>query len=112
MTRDPLPGRLLALPHRLQRLIERLWRECPPEARTEYEYLVEKFVKFSDAEPGTHPRYIAAAMEEILACERPNLSYKVGPDSKAAPFVGLFPSKLREFVLRSQMYGDFTWTPA
>jgi NAD(P)-dependent dehydrogenase (short-subunit alcohol dehydrogenase family) len=95
-----------------KRLIDRLWKESLPQAKEEYEWLVDKFVQFSDAEVGTHPRFIAAAMEEIMAAERPNNSYKVGPDSQAAPFAGLLPWKLREFVIRGAMYGEFTWNVA
>jgi len=44
--------------------------------------MMGRFQKHSDNEPGTHPRYVSQAMEQILAAATPNLSYKVGPDSK------------------------------
>lgn len=50
-------------------------------------------------------------MEHILATPRPDLSYKVGPDSKASPFVGMLPAKLREFIVRGAMYKVWRWTP-
>lgn len=56
-------------------------------------------------------RYVALTMEHILATPRPDLSYKVGPDSKASPFVGMLPAKLREFIVRGAMYKVWRWTP-
>ena len=48
-----------------------MWNDTPPQNKAEYEWLYDAFTEFSENEPGTHPRYIAAAMEEAaqLAAE-------------------------------------------
>ena len=43
-------------------------------------------------------------MAQIMAAHRPNATYKVGPDSKAAPVVGLLPTYIREFIVKYSMY--------
>eukprot|EP00041_Stephanoeca_diplocostata_P033144 m.1086734 g.1086734 ORF g.1086734 m.1086734 type:complete len:366 (+) comp24280_c0_seq21:135-1232(+) len=91
--------------------VEKMWTTVPANAREEYEWLTDRFIKFSDDQPGTHPRFIAYAMEEALTASRPNLSYKVGPDSKASPFVGMLPTKLREWIVNASMFQVYDWTP-
>ncbi len=63
-----------------------------------------QFVAFSDAEPGTHVSAVAATMADILRAHRPRATYKVGPDSAAAPIVGLLPTAVREFIVKWSMY--------
>lgn len=89
-----------------KKLLESAWAKMPSKARTEYEPLVDKFLKFSEDQPGTHPRYIAAAMEEALTATTPNNSYKVGIDSKVSPFVGMLPTCVREWIVRKSMFGQ------
>ena len=43
-------------------------------------------------------------MLEIMTVGRPWSSYKVGPDSKAAPFCGILPTGVRETVVKFSMY--------
>ena len=42
--------------------------------------------------------------EYSAGAHRPNATYKVGPDSKAAPVVGLLPTYIREFIVKYSMY--------
>lgn len=93
------------------KLIERLYTITPAACKAEYEWLFNAFIDFSEKEAGTHPSVVATTMEEIMSTERPGLSYKVGPDSAAAPFVGLTPTKFREWVIRASMYKKYFWTP-
>jgi NAD(P)-dependent dehydrogenase (short-subunit alcohol dehydrogenase family) len=87
-------------------LLEKVWKAMDPRARTEYEGLVDTFLKFSEDQPGTHPRYIAKAMEDALTAGRPNSSYKVGIDSNVSPYVGMLPTRVREFIVRKSMFGQ------
>ena len=45
-------------------------------------------------------------MLELMEANRPLSSYKVGPDSKAAPFVGMMPTGVREFIVKYSMFGE------
>jgi len=85
-------------------LTEQTWKLMPPRAREEYGPLLDAFTKFSDEQPGTHPRYVAYAMEEAMTAGIPSLRYKVGFDSKVSPIVGLLPTDWRDFLL-SKTYG-------
>eukprot|EP00050_Salpingoeca_kvevrii_P019244 m.84021 g.84021 ORF g.84021 m.84021 type:complete len:414 (-) comp8327_c0_seq1:108-1349(-) len=85
-------------------LLERAWSSMPPAARDEYGLWVDRFLEYSEEQPGTHPRYVAKAMEEAMTAETPKTSYKVGPDSKAAPFAGMLPPCIREWILKKAMY--------
>lgn len=89
-------------------LLEKMWNAVPngksQQARDEYEGLVGKFLAYSEAQPGTHVRYIALAMEQAMTAPTPLTSYKVGPDSKAAPFVGMLPPAVREFIVATSMF--------
>jgi len=86
-------------------LLEKTWALMPPRAREEYGGFVDAFTKFSEEQKGTHPRYVALAMEEAMRAGTPPLRYKVGVDSKISPFVGLLPTGLRETMLSKAMYG-------
>jgi hypothetical protein len=44
-------------------------------------------------------------MSVVLAAGRPYSSYKVGPDSKAAPIVGSLPVTVSEWVIKKSMFG-------
>jgi len=86
-------------------LIAKLWKMMPPQAEKEYGGFVEAFTKFSEEQKGTHPRYVALAMEEALRAHTPFLRYRVGVDSKISPIVGVLPTGLRESMLSKAMYG-------
>ena len=43
-------------------------------------------------------------MEYALSVGRPANCYKVGPDSKAAPIVGLLPVAVSEWILKQSIY--------
>jgi hypothetical protein len=64
----------------------------PAQAKAEYGAMTERVVEFIKNEPGTHPRFIAQAMERAMLAHRPPLRYKVGVDSQASPFAGLAPT--------------------
>jgi len=49
---------------------------------------------------------VANTMATIMAAHRPNATYKVGPDSAAAPIVGLLPTAIREFIVKYSMYKE------
>ena len=98
-------------------LHESMWAKCAQatgddRAKIEYGALLEQFVKFSEEQPGTHVSVVADVMEEVMAAPRPRTSYKVGPDSVAAPFVGMLPTGLREFIIKGSMYAQWQRTPA
>jgi NAD(P)-dependent dehydrogenase (short-subunit alcohol dehydrogenase family) len=78
----------------------------PKVAMEEYGHLVDAFLKFSEEQPGTHPREVGFAMEEALGAHRPALRYKVGMDSKASPIVGLLPTIVREKLLAKSMFSE------
>jgi NAD(P)-dependent dehydrogenase (short-subunit alcohol dehydrogenase family) len=86
-------------------LLERTWALMPPQAREEYGGFVDAFTKFSEEQKGTHPRFVALAMETALRAGNPLLRYRVGVDSKVSPIVGLLPTGLRETMLSKAMYG-------
>ena len=75
-------------------------------ARDQYEKFYKKFVQFSEEQPGTHVSVVADVMERVMAASRPLTSYKVGPDSVAAPFVGMLPTGVREFIVKKNMMGE------
>ena len=52
------------------------------------------------------PLQVANTMATIMAAHRPNATYKVGPDSAAAPIVGLLPTAIREFIVKFSMYKE------
>jgi len=86
-----------------------MWASCAKtigsnKAQDEYGALLTKFIEFSAAEPGTHVSEVAKTMATIMAAHRPNATYKVGPDSMAAPIVGLLPTAVREFIVKFSMY--------
>ena len=92
-------------------LTRRMWEECEKlqgdnRARDEYGSLLEAFVRYSEAQPGTHVSRVADAVLELMEANRPLSSYKVGPDSKAAPFVGMMPTGVREFIVKYSMFGE------
>ena len=75
--------------------MEKTWEKMPAKARVEYGGMVDAFIKFNEETPGdyfclsfaliisgTHPRYVALAMEKALSVASPPLRYKVGFDSK------------------------------
>eukprot|EP00936_MAST-01D_sp_MAST-1D-sp1_P001427 g1427.t1 len=93
------------------RLAEAMWAACEKRlgdgrARDQYEKFYKKFVQFSEEQPGTHVSVVADVMERVMAASRPLTSYKVGPDSVAAPFVGMLPTGVREFIVKKNMMGE------
>jgi len=58
-------------------LMEQTWKLMPARARDEYGPLLDAFTKFSDEQPGTHPRYVAFAMEKAMTEGIPRLRYLV-----------------------------------
>jgi hypothetical protein len=91
--------------------LERAWKQMPTAARTEYGDMLDAFVRWGEAEKGTPPSAIADAMEDAMTVHRPPLRYKVGPDSKAAPFAGLAPTWLREFAIRKTVFASYNPKP-
>ena len=87
-------------------LTDRMWAACVPEAKAEYGALLDKFVAYSHKEQGTHVSVVADTMLAIMKAGRPQSSYKVGPDSKAAPFCGILPTGVREAVVKFSMYKE------
>lgn len=104
--------------HRARRLQSR--RACPPfgsdhchplppssrQAKTEYGTLLDTFIKYSAEQPGTHVSEVGKTMATILRAGRPHNSYKVGPDSKAAPIVGSLPVTVSEWIVKKSMYNQ------
>jgi NAD(P)-dependent dehydrogenase (short-subunit alcohol dehydrogenase family) len=93
-----------------QRLAEQMWSRCKEKlnsdvARVEYGEMFDHFNRYSALQPGTHVSKVAEAADRALTAHRPWTSYKVGPDSKAAPIVGMLPTGIREWVARHGMYG-------
>ena len=86
-----------------------MWKDCKKlhgsnVAEDEYGDMLQTFIEYSHNEPGTHVSEVAKTMAQIMAAHRPNATYKVGPDSKAAPVVGLLPTYIREFIVKYSMY--------
>lgn len=67
--------------------------------------MLEKFIKYSAEQPGTHVSEVAKTMSVVLTAGRPFSSYKVGPDSKAAPIVGSLPVTVSEWIIKKSMFG-------
>lgn len=93
------------------KMMERMWAECEKingdgRARQEYGDLLDQFVRYSENEKGTHVSVVAETVERLMADPRPLTSYKVGDDSKAAPFVGMLPAGVREFIVKKSMFGE------
>ena len=87
-----------------ERLLQETWKKMPPQASEEYKEWVDKFLKFSEEQPGTHVSKIGEAMVEAMSAPKPLLRYRVGFDSKASPIVGLLPTSWREWILRKSMF--------
>ena len=90
-------------------LTKRMWEECEREqgddrAKREYVDLLDTFIRYSEDQPGTHVSVVAETAVRLMADFRPLSSYKVGPDSKAAPFCGMLPTGVREFVVKKSMF--------
>jgi hypothetical protein len=83
-----------------------MWSKSVPQARDEYGALLDTFIAYSHNEPGTHVSEVAKTMQTIMEVGRPFSSYKVGPDSKAAPFCGMLPTGIRETVVKFSMYKE------
>jgi len=83
---------------------EKCWNFMPPQAKEEYAPLVNTFIEFGLAQPGTHVSQVAFAMEKALTAEEPRLRYFVGFDSMVSPIVGLLPTNLREWLLLKSMF--------
>jgi len=75
---------------------EKLWARMPPEARQEYGKFFDAFVEYNRKTAGTHPRFVAYAVEQALTDGDVPLRYKVGIDSKVSPLIGIFPTAWRE----------------
>lgn len=86
------------------KLLEDVMKEGGPKALEEYGELLDKFLAFSDAQPGTHPDVVAEAVWTAVQSNDFKLRHKVGFDSKASPFVGLLPTAWRESLLRTSMF--------
>ncbi len=92
------------------RLNEGMWKTCEDYhgssvAKDEYGKLLDHFVKYAMALPGTHVSEICKAAEHALTAYAPRSSYKVGFDSKVAPIAGMLPTGVREWVARNGVYG-------
>lgn len=92
------------------KLTESMWEACKKatgsdRAREEYGELLDTFIKYSAEQPGTHVSEVGKVMQIALTDYRPYHSYKVGPDSQAAPFVGILPRSVSEFIVKFSMYG-------
>jgi len=90
-------------------LTRRMWESCKKitkddRAQDQYGDLLNTFIQYSANEPGTHVSEVAKTMKTIMSAHRPYATYKVGPDSQAAPFVGLLPTAIREFIVKYSMY--------
>jgi len=90
-------------------LTKSMWAACAKamgsnQAQEEYGELLDTFIEYSAKEPGTHVSEVAKTMAVIMEAHRPLATYKVGPDSAAAPFVGLLPTAIREFIVKYSMY--------
>jgi len=86
------------------RLLESVMDEGGPNARAEYGELIDRFLAFSDAQPGTSPDVVAEAVWSAVQNNAFKLRHKVGFDSKASPIVGLLPTAWREALLRKSMF--------
>jgi short-subunit dehydrogenase len=75
------------------------------KARDEYGTLLETFIEYSAKQPGTHVSEVAKVMQVALTDHRPYESYRVGPDSQAAPIVGMLPRDIGEWIVKLSMYG-------
>ena len=89
---------------------DKMWKDCKELnggsniAEDEYGAMLQTFIEFSGKEEGTHVSEVAKTMAQIMAAHRPNAMYKVGPDSKATPVVGLLPTAIKEFIVKKQVY--------
>lgn len=91
-------------------LTNKMWKICEEAqgntvAKDEYGELANHFTKYSSMQPGTHVSEISKAAEHALLSKVPRTSYKVGIDSKAAPFVGMMPTGMREKIAIHGIYG-------
>jgi NAD(P)-dependent dehydrogenase (short-subunit alcohol dehydrogenase family) len=92
------------------KLTESMWAQCEKKigsskARDEYGKLLETFIEYSAKQPGTHVSEVAKVMQIALTDHRPYESYRVGPDSQAAPIVGSLPRDISEWIVKLSMYG-------
>lgn len=95
-----------------KKLTEKMWKACEAkdrlgntQAKDEFGPMMDHFIHYSALQPGTHVSEICKAAEHALQAPVPRSSYKVGPDSKAAPIVGMLPTGLRELIARHGIYG-------
>ena len=80
-------------------------------AKPEYWWICEKFIEYNNNDPGTHKSVVAETMEHIMEQGRLTMSYKVGPDSKAAPIAGLLPWKVQEWLVKKATFQMNQWEP-
>lgn len=96
------------------KLTEDMWSRCrelnggSDVAKERYGDFMDTFVEYSANQPGTHVSAVATTMEQAMRDHRPLSSFKVGFDSKVAPFVGMLPTGVREFILKLSIYGSHT----
>ena len=87
-----------------------MWAGCKARyrddrARDEYGRLLDHFVKYSvEKNDATHVSYVAKRIRTALAAGRPLHGYKVGPDSRATPIVGLLPVPIQDFTSHSLVF--------
>jgi len=92
-------------------LMDRMWSEMPKAAKPEYWWICERFIEYNNNDPGTHKSVVAETMEHIMELGRLTMSYKVGPDSKAAPIAGLLPWKVQEWLVKKATFKFDQWEP-
>ncbi len=88
----------------------KMWEDCKRKfksdvAKKEYGDILDHFIKYSEAQPGTHVSKVVEACEKALRAWRPTTSYKVGIDSWLAPFPGMLPTGAREYIANNGIYG-------
>jgi NAD(P)-dependent dehydrogenase (short-subunit alcohol dehydrogenase family) len=93
-----------------KKLTSKMWKACEQDqgnnvAEDEYGPMMEHFMLYSAAVPGTHVSEVCLAAERALTANSPRSSYKVGIDSKLAPIVGMLPTGVRETISLHGMYG-------
>ena len=89
-----------------QALTASMWAKSLPAAKKEWGGYLDQFIAYSLEQPATHVSVVGETMAVALKAWRPASSYKVGPDSKAAPIVGMLPIDVSEWIVLKSMYGN------
>lgn len=93
-----------------KKLTDKMWKACEESlghsaAKDEYGPMMQHFLEYASAVPATHVSEVCLVAEHALTAYRPRSSYKVGIDSKLAPFVGMLPTGVRQKISLHGMYG-------